>query len=203
MISHILNTMDLTLSTHRLNLALVQLEDLPDIHELHTLPETDRYNTLGIPESVEQTVNIVQEWIAAAEAEISTAFTFSIRSKETDTFIGLIALKCGKPKFRTGEVWYKLHVEHWRKGYATEALEKVLDFGFSNLKLHRIEAGCATANTGSIKVLEKAGMLKEGHKRKVLPLKEGWSDNYEFAILEEDWENRSNGKQQLYNNSHS
>lgn len=101
--------MNLPLSTERLDLKLVQVEDLPDIHKLHVLPET----------------------------------------------------------------------------------------GFDHLKLHRIEAGCAVANTGSVKVLEKAGMLKEGRKRKVLPLKEGWSDNYEFAMLEEDWENRRNGKQAI------
>lgn len=179
--------MSLSFSTSRLYLHLVHLGDLPYIHELHALPETDRYNTLGIPESVDQTSNILCEWMAAAEAELSPAYTFSIRSKETGAFIGLIALKCGNPRYRIGEVWYKLHVNHWRQGYATEALWEVLGFGFKKLKLHRIEAGCATANTGSIRVLEKAGMLREGRKRKVLPLKEGWSDNYEYAILDEDW----------------
>ncbi|WP_224996667.1 GNAT family N-acetyltransferase [Cesiribacter sp. SM1] len=179
--------MNITLSTARLNLELVKLKDLPHIHELHSLLETDRYNTLGIPDSVEQTRMILLDWIAAAEAEPSPAYTFSIRNKETGTFIGLIALKCGNAKFRIAEVWYKLHVNHWRQGFATEALREILNFGFSGLKLHRIEAGCAIANTGSIKVLDKAGMLKEGRKRKVLPLKEGWSDNYEFAMLEEDW----------------
>jgi len=55
-----------------------------------------------------------------------------------------------------------------------------LDFGFNTLKLHRIEAGCAVNNLGSIKVLEKVGMLYEGRERKTLPLKSGWSDNFEI-----------------------
>lgn len=114
-------------------------------------------------------------------------YTFTIRDVNKDSFIGLIALKCGNPKFKIGEVWYKIHVRHWRKGFGTEALNKILDFGFDELKLHRIEAGCAVKNKGSIKLLEKVGMQKEGQKRKVLPLKNGWSDNFEFAILEEDW----------------
>jgi RimJ/RimL family protein N-acetyltransferase len=35
-------------------------------------------------------------------------------------------------------------------------------------------------------VLEKAGMLREGRLRQVLPLKSGWSDNFEYSILETD-----------------
>jgi ribosomal-protein-alanine N-acetyltransferase len=57
-------------------------------------------------------------------------------------------------------VWYKLHSDHWGEGYATEALNLVLDFGFNNLELHRIQSGCAVDNIGSIKVLEKVGMIR-------------------------------------------
>lgn len=62
----------------------------------------------------------------------------------------------------------------------------MLEFGFTELNLHRIEAGCAVENTGSIRVLEKVGMIREGRKRKVLPLKNGWSDNFHYAILSSD-----------------
>lgn len=179
--------MQIHLLTNSLSLSLVKQQDLLDIHELHSLPETDEFNTLGIPENAEQTKKILQDWMAASALALSPAFTFTIRARQNNAFIGLIALKCGNPKFKTGEAWYKLHVKHWRKGYATEALTEVLRFGFEVLKLHRIEAGCAVANAGSIRVLEKAGMQKEGRKRKVLPLKQGWSDNFEYAILEEDW----------------
>jgi len=83
-------------------------------------------------------------------------------------------------------VWYKIHPDFWNKGFATEGLKAVIDFGFETLKLHRIEAGCAVDNIGSLKVLEKAGMLQEGRGRKLLPLKQGWSDNFKYAILETD-----------------
>lgn len=179
--------MENTFLTHRLILKPVALQDLLAVHELHSLPETDRFNTLGIPENTDHTKSIIEDWIRASEAEPSPAYTYTISLKDSNTFIGLIALKCGNPKFRTAEVWYKLHVDHWRKGYATEALTSIINFGFHQLQLHRIEAGCAVANAGSIRVLEKAGMLKEGRKKKVLPLKSGWSDNFEYALLAEDW----------------
>jgi ribosomal-protein-alanine N-acetyltransferase len=62
----------------------------------------------------------------------------------------------------------------------------MINFGFETLQLHRIGAGCAVKNSGSIRVLEKAGMIREGRCRKVVPLKTGWSDNFEYAILEND-----------------
>ena len=82
--------------------------------------------------------------------------------------------------------WYG--ATHWGQGYATEAVKAVLRFGFETLKLHRIEAGCAIANVGSIKVLEKSGMALEGRRREILPLKSGWSDNFSYAILESDYQ---------------
>jgi len=88
------------------------------------------------------------------------------------------------------EAMHQLHsipADFWNKGYATEAVKAILRFGFHDLKLHRIDAGCAIENLGSIKVLEKVGMKREGHRRKILPLKKGWSDNYEYAILEEEY----------------
>jgi ribosomal-protein-alanine N-acetyltransferase len=63
----------------------------------------------------------------------------------------------------------------------------VLDFCFYQLKLHRITAGCATENIASAKVIEKSEFLREGHGRKILPIRERWFDNFEYANLEEDY----------------
>ncbi len=49
-----------------------------------------------------------------------------------------------------------------------------------------MEAGVASENTRSIRVLEKIGMTKEGLRRKILPIRGEWKDNYHFAIVEDD-----------------
>lgn len=181
--------MNIKLQTKRLLITPVSWPDLEKIHELHSLPETDKFNTLGIPESLSQTEKIIKDWIEKNNDGENKYFTLKITLRESRTFIGLIALNLGLPKFKIAEVWYKLHSDFWDKGYATESLNKILEFGFGELKLHRIEAGCAVKNHGSIRVLEKAGMIREGRKRKVLPLKDGWSDNFHYAILSTDFEN--------------
>jgi RimJ/RimL family protein N-acetyltransferase len=176
----------IVLKSERIHIRSILYSDLEAIHNLHSLSETDRFNTLGIPENIEQTAAIINLWLSENNKEKIQKFTFAVELIEGKKFIGLIALNLGKEKFQTAEVWYKFHPAFWNKGYATEALKTIIDFGFKELKLHRIEAGCAIENIASINVLEKAGMVREGQKRKVLPLKTGWSDNFEYAILSTD-----------------
>ncbi|ARS37825.1 N-acetyltransferase [Pontibacter actiniarum] len=174
------------LSTARLNLRLVCMGDLEAVHALHALPETDAFNTLGIPEEVGVTEAVLAAWLLDHRQANVKNYTFAVELAADGAFVGLIALKLGPEKYRRGEVWYKLHPDYWGRGLGTEALNRVLDFGFGELHLHRIEAGCAVDNIASVKVLEKVGMTREGRRRQVLPLTSGWSDNFEYAILETD-----------------
>lgn len=175
------------INTKRLFFRTISLIDLEDIHRLHSLPETDKFNTLGMPEGIETTKKILAEWITAQKQNPRKTFIFTINLIETNQLIGLIAINLGKPIYRTAEVWYKTHKDYWGNGYTTEALKQIINFGFNELNLHRIEAGCATENLASIRVLEKVGMIREGMKRKILPIRGSWKDNYFYAILEEEF----------------
>jgi RimJ/RimL family protein N-acetyltransferase len=176
------------LNTGRLNFSKVSMEDVLSIHALHSLPETDEFNTLGIPATIQVTERLLEEWVAANNALPPRSYIYCLALRDTDEFVGLIALVMGKPAYKTAEVWFKLHVQHWGKGYTTEALKNLLAFGFTELGLHRVEAGCAVENIASARVLEKAGMTREGMKRKKLPIRGEWKDNYFYGMLQEEWE---------------
>jgi len=178
------------LETKQLCLRPVSQEDLAYIHDLHLLEESDRYNTLGIPKDLNETRTVLRGYLEGNYGANRSFYTYSILLKETEEFVGLISLNLGKSHYRNADVWYKIHPESWGKGYATEALHAVLSLGFDTLGLHRIEAGSAVGNIGSLRVMEKVGMKREGIKRKNLPLKDGWSDNHEYAILDEEWKAR-------------
>ena len=133
------------------------------------------------------TENLLKEWIEQQKANPRIVYIFGIQLKKTNQFVGLIALTLGKLNFRIAEVWYKIQPAYWRQGYTTEALKELLSYSFSTLKLHRIEAGCAVKNIASIKVLEKVGMVREGYKRSILPIRGEWVDAYFYSILETDY----------------
>lgn len=176
------------LQTKRLTLREVLLTDLQAIHELLSLKETDQFNTLGIPENIESTANWVLEWSEEKKTKPRNFYTFSVELRDQPSFVGLIALNLGAANYKKGKIWIKLHSNHWNKGYATESTKAILEFGFKQLKLHRIEAGCAVENNASKKVLEKLGMVQEGLFRANLPIRGEWIDNYEFAMLDTDFE---------------
>jgi RimJ/RimL family protein N-acetyltransferase len=177
------------LETKRLNIRELILKDINNVHQLLSLPETDKFNTLGIPETLQVTEKILLEWVKDQKIQSRKSYVLALDLKDGDQFIGLIAINLGKEKYKTAEVWFKVHKDFWGKGYTTEALTKLLEFGFDQLKLHRIEASCAVDNIASCKVLEKVGMIREGLKRKKLPIRGEWKDNYFYGILEEDFNN--------------
>jgi ribosomal-protein-alanine N-acetyltransferase len=174
------------LHTTRLLLREVSAADLEMVHHLHSLPEVDQFNTLGISANLATTEHLLTAWLAHRHATPRLAYIFAVERAGSPGSIGLIALNLGKAHFKNAEVWYKFLPPYWGQGLTTEALSALLNFGFDHLQLHRIEAGCAVENIGSIRVLEKVGMTREGRKRQVLPILGTWVDNYFFAILDTD-----------------
>jgi ribosomal-protein-alanine N-acetyltransferase len=175
------------LKTERLRLRLIDPNDLSAIHTRHSLPEMDRYNTLGVPNSMEETEGIQEAWLLAHQEEPILNYTFAMELDLSRSFIGLFGLKLGAEKYKPAELWFKIHRDYWNKGFATEALKAVIKFTFEDLSLHRSEAACVVNNIGSIKVLKKVGMISEWWGRHVLPLQAGWSDKFEYSLLESDY----------------
>jgi RimJ/RimL family protein N-acetyltransferase len=164
----------------------ILVDDIPVIHQLNSFAEVDKYNTLGLPESMQETENLILPIIAEQNLNPRPRYVWFLENKQNE-FVGLVGIVLGKPKYFSSEIWYKIHPSMWKKGYASEAVNSVLSFCFNELKLHRVCAGCATENIASIRVLEKNGFIREGSHRKILPIRGVWADNYEYGILEEDY----------------
>ncbi len=174
------------LKTPRLLLKTVELNNLNEIHLLNSIPETDRYNTLGLPDSIDETRAYLLDWIKCCEATPPSKYIFSVFLHDL-TFIGMLGINRGKQKYKDAEIWYKLNINFWNQGYATEIVCAALEFCFDKLNLHRVEAGCATENMASRRVLEKVGMTLEGTMKEKLPIRGEWKDSFTFAILEKEY----------------
>ena len=174
------------LKTERLSLQEITWDDLDDIHRFHLMPEVDMYNTLGIPESLEETREVMRGSIEDRENDIRKDYQWSIRGHGNESLIGLAGMRLAAERFKMAEIYYKITPAFWGDGFGTEVARALVAFGFDDLKLHRIEAGVHTDNTASIRVLEKIGMRREGKHRKILPIRGEWFDNYHYAILEND-----------------
>lgn len=175
-----------TFSSERLILTGISWDDLDFVHHLHSIPEVDEFNTLGIPKDKAETKEVIRPFIEYNKEETRKAFTWKIALKQSNQEIGLAGMFLSADKFRLGEVYYKFLPEYWGKGFATEVCRLLIQVGFEHFNLHKVEAGVATENDASIRVLEKCGMTREGLRRKILPIRGRWVDNYHYAIVEDD-----------------
>lgn len=129
----------------------------------------------------------------------------TLRAKD-DRFLAVCIKKTGKAignlyiekqDFNTWELGYVFNKKFQRQGFATESVEKIMDYAFNELKARRIIAMCNPENESSWKLLERVGMRREGHLIKNIYFKVDtnnepiWTDTYEYGILSEERSNKS------------
>lgn len=181
-----MNLLKTHFETERMVFKEINEADMDDIFTLNSMPEVDEFNTIGIPENIEITRKVYRPSIEDQSKEKRSLFCWTIRHKESGIFMGIAGLTLSAERFKMGEIYYNFAPAHWGKGYGTETAKALIQFGFETLKLHRVDAGVATENKRSIRVLEKSGMIREGLHRKILPIRGQWKDNYHYSILEDD-----------------
>jgi ribosomal-protein-alanine N-acetyltransferase len=82
---------------------------------------------------------------------------------------------------QAGSLGYWTGLPFVRQGYMTAAVRAVIPFAFGSLRLHRLEAACIPSNSGSIKLLEKTGFVREGYAREYLCINGIWQDHLLYA----------------------
>jgi RimJ/RimL family protein N-acetyltransferase len=141
-------------ATERLTLRRPTLADVRSIARL----ANDRRiaeNTRRLPHPYLQDHAV--EFIRAT-AELGSESVFLI--EHVGTPVGMVGIDCGKPD--AAELGYWLGVEHWGRGYATEAARGAIDFFFEEFCEDHLFAGARVTNPASRKVLEKCGFQWSG-----------------------------------------
>ena len=114
--------------------------------------------------------------------------SWGIVLRETNRVVGTIGYMSYNADNSTVEIGYSLAREQWSKGLMTEALLAVIGETFRTLKVHRIEAMHFTDNPASGRVMEKCGLIHEGHMRERICCKGVFRDVEMWGILRKDWE---------------
>jgi RimJ/RimL family protein N-acetyltransferase len=178
------------LRSERLILRRLKASDLEPFVAYRNDPEVARYQdweTYGEKEA--------RDMIRALEREQPGApgewFQFAVALRDTDGLIGDLGFKV-EPDGRQAEVGYTFAREHQGKGYASEAVSRLLDYAFLDLGLHRVYAVVDQENRPSFALLERLGLRREGSFVRNAWFKGGWSSEYLYATLREEWLARGN-----------
>lgn len=152
------------LHTAHLTLRPYASADIPALVRLAEAREVAA-TTLRIPHPY--TEQDAQQFIATCQEDSASGSItrFAISLQDNSELCGGIGLRMDEGQQHRAELGYWLGVPFWGKGYATEAAQAILDYGFDTLNLHRIYASLFPENVASGRVLRKIGMRHEGLMR--------------------------------------
>jgi ribosomal-protein-alanine N-acetyltransferase len=173
------------IETARLILRDFRSEDWVRVHAYASIPEFSQYESWG-PNTVEQTKIFVAEMMANAVQRDRREFGLAICRKSDGLLIGGCDLRNPDPTSRTGALGWAIHPDFQNQGFATEAAQALIRFGFEQLALLTIYATCDTRNLASARVMEKLKMqrvaLIKGDKMQKGYLRDSY--RYELAAHE-------------------
>lgn len=151
------------LETERLKFRRADLNDVNELFALRSDPNIMKY----IPRPIATSLEEASEHFKMMDEKISNneMINWAITQKDDPKMIGTIGYFRIKPEHYRAEIGYMLLPDFHGKGYITEAITEVVNYGFTTMGLHSIEAVIDPDNLASAKALEKCNFVKEAHLR--------------------------------------
>ena len=151
-----------TLETTRLLLRMPKMNDAESIFQKYAQDEEVTKFLIWRPhQNIDTTRKFIHRCIRSWKEE--TAFPWVIVRKKDEQLIGMLELRI--EGFRA-DLGYAIGREFWGHGYATEVTKSVIKWALEQENIYRVWATCDIENLASARVLEKAGMQREGILRR-------------------------------------
>jgi RimJ/RimL family protein N-acetyltransferase len=170
------------LKTERLRLRKAKLADAESIfREYAQDPEVTKFVSWRAHANLDETREYVRMCLLAWD--IGKAFHWVIERSENKQVIGMVIARVAGEKWELG---YVLARPYWGRGYMTEALRALIAWALKQKHIFRVWAVCDVDNIASARVMEKAGMQREGTLKRwsVHPnLSAEPRDSYCYAIV--------------------
>ena len=169
------------LETDRLRLRQIVESDAEDLYSFRSDAEAERFNG-GPMKSMADSIKLIGELEKGFEEGTGLHWGLTILGRE-DRIVGLFGFSHTARLHHRSEVGYDLARPFWGNGYAFEAMQAILQFGFSKMDLNRIYAVPYTANLRSMKLLDRLGFTLEGIHRQEHLLDGKFYDESIYSLL--------------------
>ncbi|MCP3031556.1 GNAT family N-acetyltransferase [Halobacillus sp. A1] len=174
-----------SLETEHLVLRKIDKKDTNDIYSYCSNSAVSRYVTWDTHTCKEETESFIDCVLDGYKHDHKALWGMEL--KATGKIVGTIDFVSIDEQHMNAEIGYVLSEVWWGRGLTTEASKRLIQFGFTELKLERIQARCMAENIGSQKVMEKAGMSFEGTSRKGFFSNGTFHDIKNYSILREEF----------------
>ena len=113
---------------------------------------------------------------------------FDLIEKKNKIVIGSCGFHNWIKNHERSEIGYEIHKQYQNQGYMSEAIEKVINYGFQEMNLNRIEALIDPMNENSIRIITKYGFKQEGILRGHYKNKHEFEDSIMYSLLKSDYD---------------
>jgi len=182
------------LFTERLKLRDHIYEDLHTMHTLLSDPHAMYYIQDLQTYSMDDTLQNLRTAIEAIQEENRTKYFLRIELRD-GTYVGEIGftVRLDTPLGKVAELGYFIKPCFWSMGITAEAAAEILRFAFEDAGVIKMEAGCIKDNTGSEKVMQKLGMIKEADFAMRTWHEGGFKDRVEYRLTKKEWADYKKG----------
>lgn len=134
----------------------IEPADAPFLAELVNHPEV----RAGTAQTAPMSVADEREWIETLDEHNPDGFNFLVCADGDP--VGTVGSLDVAQEWGTAQLGYAIHPEHWSQGYATAAVDLVVDYAIDELRFEKVTARVFETNPASARVLEKVGFVEEG-----------------------------------------
>ncbi|TQR21639.1 GNAT family N-acetyltransferase [Psychrobacillus vulpis] len=173
------------LETERFKLRRIEVKDAVEIFNYFSRDEVTKYYDLDTFMNITEAIQLIENW--EKRFVNNEGIRWGIATKADNRIIGSCGFHNWQKEHFKAEVGFEVTPEFWQQGVMTEVLKYVLQYGFEEMELYRIEALYDPENTASKKTLEKAGFIYEGTLRKSSFEKGSFCDAAICSILKEEY----------------
>lgn len=171
--------------TKRLLLRCLLPGDADSLFEYRSHPEVCLFQSWE-PESLQE-VRLFINKMAKVELNKTGWHQIGIALQTDGSLIGDCGIHILETDSRLAEIGITIAPAQQSRGYATEALNAILNLLFRGLGKHRVFASVDPRNLPSMALMERVGLRKEAHFVQSLWFKDGWADDVVFALLASEW----------------
>ena len=177
------------LETDRLVLRVRTVADAEDIHAYASLPEVAYPAGFPPVKTLEDEIYYLEHILPERNQKENLPAGYGIVVKGTDKVIGSVDFNY-RHEDDVLEIGYTLHPDYWGLGYVPEAACALIDLGFQELDLHKIELSCFGYNFQSQRVAEKLGFTLEARIRDRKDAQGNRCDDLRYGLLRSEWETK-------------
>ena len=173
------------LESDRLILRQLTQKDAPDLFEYLTIDEVTQFYDIDNLTEIEEAETIIKYW--NDKFHTLEIVRWGITLKNEDRIIGTCGFHKWIKNHHKVEIGCELTPKHWKQGYMTEALLLIINYGFKELELNRMEALHHSENDNSRKILDKLQFKEEGTLYEYFYKNNKYIDVVIHSYLKKNW----------------